>query len=57
MAYGMKANRIHIRDAIVSAWAAAEALNSRRNLYELDDESQIYRIADKAVYWWPEERV
>ena len=42
----------HIRDAIVSAWAAYKALNSQSNLYKND--TKIYRFLDKAVYWWPE---
>lgn len=58
----------HIRDAIVSAWAAAQALKAYGkgwkgqvglNLYDCDDKAKIYHFPffdknkNKVVYWWP----
>ena len=45
-----------VRDAIVSAWAAAQASESGRggvNLYDGENKDQVYRVSAKAVYWWP----
>lgn len=57
----------HIQDAIVSAWAAAQARKAYDkdwkgqvglNLYDDENEDQIYRFPflnkKKTVYWWPD---
>lgn len=45
-----------VRDAVISAWAAAQVVGGHKgvNLYDRESESKIYRVSPRAVYWWPE---
>ena len=51
-----EANNEHERDALVSAWAAAQALRGDgQNLFCLDNRNpkDIHVFLKKTVYWWP----
>ena len=45
----------HERDAIISAWAAAQCLRpgDKQNLFKLDEEKDIHIFLKKTMYWWP----
>jgi len=44
----------HERDAIISAWAAAQyASNNRRNLYDCKNKTAIHDFLKEPWYWWP----
>lgn len=47
----------HERDAIISAWAAAQSIsNNGRNLYCCENKAAIYRnFLKETCYWWPAE--
>ena len=45
----------HERDARISAWAAAQCFRfgGKKNLFECDQEEDIYIFLKKTMYWWP----
>lgn len=46
----------HERDAIISAWAAAQSIsNNGRNLYDCEDKTAIHDFLKEPCYWWPAE--
>lgn len=46
----------HERDAIISAWAAAQSIsNNGRNLYDCENKKAIRDFLKEPWYWWPAE--
>jgi len=46
----------HERDAVISAWAAAQSISDKgRNLYCCEDKKAIHVFLKKPWYWWPSE--
>ena len=45
----------HHRDAIISAWVAAQMIAGRKGVDLHDkDEGEMHRFLKKTAYWWPE---